>query len=430
MSLLELSNLAGCFAAAPLGRLNHLGDTGLKVAYFDCLSGISGDMTLGSMIDAGVPPEVILEGIRSLGLGEVDLVVKTVKKCGFRATHVQVVHGEQKAHRHLHQIEAMIDGSSEIGDDAKSLAKQIFLKLGEAEAHVHNTTLQKVHFHEVGAVDSIADIVGTAICMRWLGLDAIEASPVPTGTGFIEIDHGRVSIPAPATAELLCGVPLAFSEIEMELTTPTGAAILKATARRFGAVPAMQIERIGYGAGTRDLPNQPNVLRLLVGEIEEPSANFPMEADHVVVLETNVDNTTGEDLAGCVSRLFSAGAIDVFQTQCVMKKGRMGTQLTVLSAASRAADLEAVLFTHGGTIGIRRQIVQRHKLIREAHTVETKMGPVMGKRVWLPERRWRFAVEFEQASEVASAYRMTIDEVRRSAALAFESEQPPLPPAS
>lgn len=400
----------------------------MKVAYFDCLSGISGDMTLGAMIDAGVPPEVVRSGIRSLGLGEVDLEVQVVKKCGFRATYVQVRHGEQKAHRHLHHIDAMIDGSSEIADDAKSLAKQIFLKLGEAEAHVHNTTLQKVHFHEVGAIDSIADIVGTAICMRWLGLDAVESSPVPTGTGFIEIDHGRVSVPAPATAELLRGIPLAASEIALELTTPTGAAILKATARRFGAVPAMRIERIGYGAGTRDMPSQPNVLRLLVGEIDESSTTFPIEADQVVVLETNIDSTTGEDLADCVSRLFGAGAIDVFQSQCLMKKGRCGVQLTVLSAVSRTPDLEAILFTHGGTIGIRRQLVQRHKLIRQSLTVETRIGPVMGKCVWLPEGRWRFAVEFDQAAELASAHRMTVEEVRRLAVQAFEAGQPPSPP--
>lgn len=387
-------------------------------------------MTLGALIDAGVPLEVIQSGIQSLGIEGVQLTAEMVKKCGFRATYVQVHHGEQKAHRHLHHIDALIDGAGNIADDAKSLAKQIFLKLGEAEAHVHNSTLQKVHFHEVGAIDSIADIVGAAIGLRWLGIDAVEASAVPTGTGFIEIDHGRVSIPAPATAELLKGIPIAASDIPIELTTPTGAAILKATSRRFGSVPAMQIERIGYGAGTKDIPGQPNVLRLLVGSTEEAKPAYPVELDQVLALETNIDSSTGEDLADCVSRLFSAGAIDVFQTQCLMKKGRLGVQLTVLAASSRASDLEAILFTHGGTIGIRRQVVQRHKLHRQSVTVETSIGPVIGKCVWLPEGKWRFAVEYERAAELAAAHRISVTEVRRLAATAFESIQPPSPPRS
>jgi pyridinium-3,5-bisthiocarboxylic acid mononucleotide nickel chelatase len=387
-------------------------------------------MTLGALIDAGVPAELLREGIRSMEIGDVDLVVETVKKCGFRATHVKISHTEQKAHRHLHHIDALIDGAGGIAEDAKSLAKQIFLELGKAEAHVHNSTLQKVHFHEVGAIDSIADIVGTAIGMRWLGLDAVEASAIPTGTGFIEIDHGRVSVPAPATAELLRGIPLSPSEVPFELTTPTGAAILKTTARRFGALPAMRIEAIGYGAGTRDLPGQPNVLRLLIGEVDDPATKLSLEVDHVMVLETNIDSSTGEDMAGCVAKLWQAGAIDVFQTTCLMKKGRMGTQVTVLAAASRAGELESILFTHGGTIGIRRELVQRHKLIRKSHTVETRIGPIQGKCVWLPEQRWRFAVEYDQAAELASAHGTTIEAVRTMASTAFESEPSPEPPTS
>jgi uncharacterized protein (TIGR00299 family) protein len=387
-------------------------------------------MTLGALLDAGVPPEVVRGGIRSLGMPDVEIEIATVKKCGFRATGLKIKHGEQKSHRHLHHIDAMIDGATEIEDDAKQLAKQIFLNLGRAEALVHGTTLQKVHFHEVGAIDSIADIVGTAIAMRWFQIDAVEASPVPTGTGFITIDHGRVSIPAPATAELLKDIPLAGSSIEAELTTPTGAAILKTTARRFGPVPEMRIEAIGYGAGSRDLQGQPNVLRLLVGQMAEAASAYPVEVDQVVVLETNIDNTTGEDLAGCVDRLWQSGAIDIYQSPCQMKKGRTGTEIKVLAAPSRVVDLQEILFTHGGTIGVRQYTTSRHKLIRRRHVVETSLGPIVGKCVWLPQGVWRFSIEYDQASELAASRQMTVDQVRRLAHAAFESGPSLEPPNS
>lgn len=399
----------------------------MRIAYFDCLSGISGDMTLGALIDAGASRDGILRGIQSLGLGQLDLVVSEVKKCGFRATHVRVEHPPEHAHRHLHHIDAMIDGSDAIPDDAKELAKRIFLRLGEAEAKVHGTTLQKVHFHEVGAVDSIADIVGTAIGLRLLEVDAVEASPVPTGSGYIEIAHGRVSVPAPATAELLTDVPIAPSDVPFELTTPTGAAILKATARRFGPLPAMRISRIGYGAGTRDLEGQANVLRLLIGDSEETGPAATIEADQVIVLETNIDDASPEDLSACVSRLHTAGAIDIYQTPCLMKKGRSGVAVTVLCPPSRIAALESILFTHAGTIGVRRYRADRHKLVRRPHTVETELGPVRGKCVWLPEGRWRFTVEFDDADAVAAERGIAIAEVRRLAAAAFTSGQCPDP---
>lgn len=399
----------------------------MRIAYLDCLSGISGDMTLGALIDAGASREAILQGIQSLGLGQLDLEVTQVKRCGFRATHVRVVHPPEHAHRHLHHIDAMIDAAVAIPDDAKELAKRIFLRLGEAEAKVHGTDIQKVHFHEVGAVDSIADIVGTAIGLRLLEIDAVEASAVPTGTGFVEIAHGRVSVPAPATAELLHDVPIAPSDIPHELTTPTGAAILKATARRFGPVPAIRIQTIGYGAGTRDLDSQANVLRLLVGESDEMAPSHNVEADQVIVLETNVDDASAEDLAGCVERLCASGAVDVFQTPCLMKKGRAGVALTVLSPASRVAALEAVLFTHAGTIGVRRYRADRHKLIRRGHTVQTELGPIRGKCVWLPEGYWRFTVEFDDADLLAQTHGIAISQVRQKAAEAFAAGQAPEP---
>jgi uncharacterized protein (TIGR00299 family) protein len=236
----------------------------MRIAYFDCASGISGDMALGALVDAGAELGAIQAGIDSLGLPSCRLVASEVKKRGFRATQITVEQEPENKHRHLHHITAMID-QSVLTPRQRDVATRIFTRLAEAEARVHGTTVDKVHFHEVGAVDSIADIVGLAIGFDLLGIERVVCSPVPTGRGYVEIEHGRCSIPAPATGELLRGVPLAALDVEGELTTPTGAAILAAVANEFGPVPAMTVERIGYGAGLKDFP-QPNLLRVLVGE--------------------------------------------------------------------------------------------------------------------------------------------------------------------
>ncbi|MCA9208327.1 MAG: nickel pincer cofactor biosynthesis protein LarC, partial [Planctomycetales bacterium] len=301
----------------------------MKIAYFDCISGISGDMTLGALADVGVPLDQIQQAIDSLGLPSCRLASTEVKKNGFRATKVSVEHEPEHAHRHLHHITDMID-ASQLTPAQKELAKRIFTRLGEAEAKVHGSTLRKVHFHEVGAVDSIADIVGAAVGLDLLGVDRIYCSPVPTGHGFVKIAHGRVSIPAPATAELLRGIPLAAAEAEAELTTPTGAAIVATVVDQFGPLPSMKIDNIGYGAGDRDLPNQPNILRLMIGEATDDRG-----ADQVWVLETNLDDVTGELIGHCTTLLFDAGALDVYTTAIQMKKNRPGVKLTVLCQADR-----------------------------------------------------------------------------------------------
>ncbi len=391
-----------------------------KVAYFDCLSGISGDMTLGALIDLGVEAASIQSAVRSMGLPELSISSSTVKKCGFRAISVQIDHPPEHAHRHLHHITDMIDSSNEIDSAAKDLAHRIFQEVAVAEAKVHGTTLEKVHFHEVGAIDSIADIVGSAVAMTELGIEKVVASPVPTGTGAITIAHGRVSIPAPATAEILCGIPIAPCDVEAELTTPTGAAILKATSEAFGPVPAMTISGVGYGAGNKDLEGQANVLRVLLGESEEPArGSATLESDRVVVLETNVDDSTAEQMADCASRLMAAGALDVFQSPCVMKKGRAATVLTVVSPATRVGLLEQIVFEHSSSIGIRRHTVDRHKLVRRAETVETDFGPVRGKVVLLPSGQSRFKVEDDDARQLAASNQTTVAEVRRAAERAW-----------
>ena len=253
----------------------------MKIAYFDCISGIAGDMTLAALVDLGLPLEDLQSAIDSLGLPSCRFVVSEVKRQGFRAVHLNVEHEPEHAHRHLHHIEAMIR-QSDLTEHQQDLALRIFGKVAVAEAKVHGSTIEKVHFHEVGAVDSIADIVGAAVALDWLGVDRIVCSPLPTGHGEIKIAHGRVSVPAPATAEILKGVPLRSSQVEGELTTPTGAAIMATVADEFGQLPGLTVSGIGYGAGTKDWPGQANILRVMVGEVSDDVA------DSIFVIETNV----------------------------------------------------------------------------------------------------------------------------------------------
>ena len=396
-----------------------------RIAYFDCLSGISGDMTLGALIDLGAETAAIESAVRSMGLPEIAISSSEVKKCGFRAISVRIEHPPEHAHRHLHHITTMIDSSGEIDDGAKQLAHRIFGQVAAAEAKVHGTTIEKVHFHEVGAIDSIADIVGTAVALTSLGIESTIASPVPTGTGAITIAHGRVSVPAPATAELLAGIPIAPSDVECELTTPTGAAILKATATAFGPLPAMTVHAVGYGAGTKDLTGQANVLRVFMGELTESTQGMAgVESDQVTVLETNVDDSTPQQMADCAQRLMAAGALDVVQMPCTMKKGRAAILLSVISPASKVALLETLIFEHSSAIGIRRHTVDRHKLARHASMVETPFGPVRGKVIQMPGSLTpRFTVEDDDARSLATSHRTTAAEVKRVAIEAWATSQ-------
>ncbi|TWT64583.1 nickel pincer cofactor biosynthesis protein LarC [Allorhodopirellula solitaria] len=392
--------------------------------HFECVSGISGDMTLAALFDLGVSPQLVRDGLASLDVADLKLHVDDIQKCGFRAKSIRVEHPEQHAHRHLHHIEAMIGSSAGITDSAKELALRIFRCIGEAEAKVHGCDLQKVHFHEVGAVDSIADIVGVAIAIDSLGIDSVSSSPIPTGTGSIVIDHGRVAIPAPATAELLIGVPLMHSDIESELTTPTGAAIIKTLSSTFGPSPAMIARRVGYGAGTRDLPGQANVLRITLGELTESTATSRhVQTDRVTLLETNIDDATAEQMAAATARLFAAGAIDVWQTPCVMKKGRLAGIVSVLCDDSDVVAMQNLLFHHTSTIGIRRQTLDRAKLARQAVQIETTHGAAQGKVVTLPDGSQRFSLEDAEACRLADQSGASTREIHDDALRCWHSQK-------
>ncbi|TWT88492.1 hypothetical protein Mal64_19750 [Pseudobythopirellula maris] len=386
----------------------------MRIAYLDCASGISGDMTLGALVDAGVDLAAIQSGVDSLGLPSCQLVAAEVKKRGFRATQVTVQHEPEQAHRHLHHITAMIDGSA-LTPRQQELATAIFTRLGEAEARAHGTTIEKVHFHEVGAVDSIADIVGAAIGWDLLGVEKIYCSAVPTGTGFIQIAHGRCSIPAPATADLLRGVPLVDFPVDGELTTPTGAAIIATLTERFGPMPAMTVESIGYGAGQKDFEH-PNLLRLMVGE----SADTPSTAaDTIVLLETNLDDCPGEAIAHCCERLWQAGALDVALTPIQMKKGRPGVLVTVQAQPADADKLAAIVLAETTALGLRKQTVERLVLARRKATVATPWGETTGVVATLPDGSERFTPEYDDCKALAERAGEPLGKVYVAAAAAF-----------
>ncbi len=392
----------------------------VRIGYFDCFSGISGDMTLGALADAGVDPRAIQSAVASLGL-PVDLTFETVRRGEFRANYARVVCQPEHAHRHLHHIEAMIDKST-LTPRQNELAKRIFRKLGEAEATVHGMDLAKIHFHEVGAADSIVDIVGAAVGLDLLGVERFEASPVPPGKGWVKAAHGKMSLPAPGTAELLKGVPLAESTVEMELTTPTGAAILTTVVEAFGPLPAMTIESIGLGAGTKDLGGQANLLRLFVGQVDTPGGS-----DRVWVLETNLDDLPGEVVGHATTLLMAAGALDAFLTPIQMKKNRPGVMVTVLCDRAQIPAMEEILFRETTTLGVRRYEVGRHKLRRQAAEVETPFGPVKGKLGWLDGRPPTFSPEYEDCARVAAAQGVPLRDVYNAAHAAYAQARPTTP---
>lgn len=385
----------------------------MRVAYFDCASGISGDMTLGALLDVGVPFDAVQGAIDSLGIPGCVLEIETVKRKGFRGTKIHVRHPEQHAHRHLkHVLEILHRGA--LTPRQRELAERVFRRLAEAEAKVHGSTIEKVHFHEVGAIDSIVDIVGACVAWDLLGVDRALCSPIPTGQGFIEIAHGRARVPAPATAELLIGVPLAPSSVEAELTTPTGAALVATLVDDFCMFPPLTIERVGYGAGDKDFPSHPNLLRLVVGRTEQS-----LERDEVICLETNLDDCSGEWIGHCVATLFEAGALDVFTSSIQMKKNRPGVLLTALAPLHLRDTLAAILFAETSTIGVRAWTASRMKLPREERVVETPFGAVRGKVTRLPDGGLRFSPEFAACEALARASRRPLRDVMEAAARAF-----------
>lgn len=350
----------------------------MRTAHFDCFSGISGDMCVAALLDAGVPADAVRAAVDSLGL-PIRLEIETVKRCGFAATKFNVIAKDEEEYRFLPDVEAIL-AKGALTPRQRELATAIFQKVAVAESKAHGMPLERVHFHEVGALDSIADIVAAAVGLDLLGVEEFTSSPVPTGTGTVKCAHGIMPVPTPGTAALLIGVPLAKSDVKFELTTPTGAAILTSVVTAYADTPEMTVERVGTGAGNKDFIDRPNILRLFVGTKAHGRSSVGFLQDEVCVLETNLDDCPGEVIGYTLERLFAAGALDAFAVPVLMKKNRPGVLLTVLCEASKQLVLETILFRETGTFGVRRTRTLRSKLGREAISVETPWGPVAAKR--------------------------------------------------
>jgi len=420
----------------------------MRIAYLDCFAGISGDMFLGALLDAGVAPAVLHDAVASLNLGA-SLKIEKVDRSGISSIKVFVLdetHAEAEAHgsqaedraqgggythehdhtqakkhehhhhgRHLSSIRKII-GSSSLTDDVKQTAIHAFELLGASEARIHNVDIEKIHFHEVGAIDAIVDIVVASAGIHSLAIDRWFCSPLNVGGGMVDCAHGRFPVPAPATADLLRGLPTYSADPQMELVTPTGAALVRALNPSFGTQPPMRIQKIGYGAGTRDPKGFPNVLRLSVGESE--TASKP-GTDTVTVLETALDDLNPQITAHVAEQALQQGALDVMLTPVLMKKGRPGTLFTVLCDPDKAPALESFILRETSTLGIRIRQEQRSCLTRSHQSVETPFGAIRIKTGSLAEEELNATPEFEDCRAAAAAHNVPVKQVVQSAIAAY-----------
>jgi len=429
----------------------------MRIAYLDCFSGISGDMFLGALVDAGVSPKLFEDAVTALDIGA-RLEISRVVRSGIAATKVDVYwhgekdlprevvweqqgghdhpHGHELLHEH-HQADAQqherlqpqsragvpaphehghrglteirgIVARAAISDPAKTTAIRVFEALGAAEAEIHDTFVENVHFHEVGAVDAMVDIVCAAVGADGLGVEEWVCSPLNVGGGTVQCAHGTFPVPAPATLKLLAGAPVYSSGAQVELVTPTGAAIVKTLATRFASFPAMKVEKSGYGAGSRDFPDHPNVLRLTIGDAAGAATTL---ADRVMVLEANLDDLSPQVLAYAMEQLLTAGALDVFSTPVQMKKGRAGALLTVLCKCEDADQLTKIVFAETTTLGVRRRDEQRQVLARRWESVQTNWGPVRIKIATMNGNISNYAPEYEDCRVLAESHHVPLKTV-------------------
>lgn len=358
----------------------HQRDSTTTIAYADCFSGVSGDMFLGALLDAGLPKDVLLSELAGLALSNYHLATEKDLECGIQATRVKVhLTGEQPP-RTWQVIKELIE-QSRLGSNSKEKALAVFACLAEAEARVHGCKVEDVHFHEIGAVDSIVDIVGSAVGLDYLGIDTIISSPLPMTNGWVKCDHGLLPLPAPAVCEILKGVPVVGLDLDLELVTPTGAALIKSMCSKFGRYPSMVPVKVGYGAGNQRLPDRrPNLFRLVLGE-----ARLVQEAQEVEVIETHLDDWSPEGFPYLMEQLFTLGALDVCIIPIHMKKGRPGFLLRVLSSPALAFEIKKRIFIETTAIGLRYHTEQRLTLPRAKGTVSTPWGPLAVKRVETPD---------------------------------------------
>jgi uncharacterized protein (TIGR00299 family) protein len=400
----------------------------MTFAYLDCPSGISGDMMLGALIDLGVPLDRLNESVQSV-VPSVTISSSFVFRKEFRAVQADVHAPHEHAHRSLSDILKLVSQSTLSVKNQKQVS-DLFQLLAQAEAKVHGVDVEKVHFHEVGAADSIADIVGVVVGMDYLGITRIEASAIPTGCGTVKIAHGECPVPAPATAELLKGIPIAASNVPFELTTPTGAVLLKYFVQRFGTIPAMTIMATGVGAGSRDLEQQPNLLRILLGGppvkdrenarsvdhqyehlVSAEQQQYPTTSESAWIVETNIDDMTGELTGHCVERLWTLAPLDVWVTPIQMKKNRPGIIISILCRQEQIQAMETLLFSETSTLGVRRYPVERTALYREPHRLKTPWGEIDAKRAFLPDGTEKISPEFESVKRLSAATGVPVEKI-------------------
>ena len=388
----------------------------MKVAFFDCFAGISGDMTLGAILDAGADETLFRKELSKLGGIEFDLEIKKVVRRGIQATDVQVKIKHEHHHRHLSDITRIIEESA-LAESVKQKATSIFRVLAEAEARVHGTTAESVHFHEVGAVDAIVDIVGACVGLHLLGVERVVVSPLPMGHGWVECQHGRIPLPAPATVEILKGAPVYSANVEGELVTPTGAAIVKTLAHSFGHMPQMRVQNTGYGAGNTEFPF-PNLLRVFVGETD---SSVPFHK--VSIVETNIDDMNPEFYNSAMEKLFLAGALDVFTTPICMKKNRPGALLTVICPEEKADAVSEVVLRETTSFGVRVTSGERRCLDRRWVDVKTEFGTVKVKAGSLRGEDLTISPEYEDCKKAAEIAGVPVRRVYEEAAAAFKRGQ-------
>jgi pyridinium-3,5-bisthiocarboxylic acid mononucleotide nickel chelatase len=380
----------------------------MKQAYFDCFSGISGDMTLGALVDAGVPLEQLRSELQGLRVAGLEIAAEKVWKNGMAATYVKVRAEDTTKHRSLSTILEVLE-KSKLGTGVKEKAAAIFRKLGEAEAAVHDVPLEKIHFHEVGAVDAIVDIVGSCVGFAAMGIEKFACSALNVGGGTAKMAHGVLPVPAPATARLLLGKPTYSSGVAKELVTPTGAAIVATLCEIFGPQPAMSVSAIGYGAGTADLEGQPNVMRLMIGEAAEKRAMG--SAETIRVLEANLDDMNPQIYGYFLEKALAAGALDVFATPVQMKKNRPGMLVTVLCRVEEEAKFQEMLFAETTTLGVRSFAAERRVLPRVWEKVATPFGEVRVKVARLNGLIRQASPEFDDCRKLAEEKNVPLQRV-------------------
>jgi hypothetical protein len=371
-------------------------------AYFDCFSGISGDMTLGALIDLGVAPGWLHDELTRLPLEGFQLAVKTVVRSGISANLVNVEVHDSKKSRDFKEIKSLLE-TCPLSEIVKSNSLIIFEKLARAEAGIHGCSLEEVHFHELGGIDAIVDIVGTALCLEKLGINKITASKLPLGSGFVDCQHGKLPIPAPATIEILKDVPVYGTEASNELVTPTGAAIIVCLADSFGPLPEMSVKKTGYGAGQRELQDRPNLLRIITGTPVGPKKDLKdnLQTDQIIILETCIDDMNPELFGFLMERIFEDGALDVYWIPVYMKKNRPGTMVQVLCKEDRKDILIRRLLTETTSLGIRYYHAHRQLLTRDQLTITTSLGEIQVKRIKDPEGSTRLIPEYEACKMIA-----------------------------